>query len=208
MRGRNRILLLPVLALALGATSPHDASQQRQNPRKAEDIPYLKPYAERFNQLDRDHDGYVSPAEWPLDEASFRRVDRDHDGRLSRTELLSPNVIDRSPRDQAFRALDLNRDGRLSPYELERGGLRVPEERARRLEGLLDKDADGTVTLREYENTWNSRATLPDQRLFLRLDRNGDSRLTRTEWIGSGDLFYRVDRNRDGVISPNEWPGG
>jgi Ca2+-binding EF-hand superfamily protein len=200
MRGRNRILLLPILALALGATSPHDGSQQRQNPRRAEDIPYLKPYAERFNQLDRDHDSYVSPAEWPLDKASFRRVDRDHDGRLSRNELLSPNVIDRSPRDQAFRALDLNRDGRLSPYELQRGGLRVPEP--------LGRTPEATVTQREYESIWSSRASLPDQRFFQRLDRNGDSRLTRREWNGSGDLFYRADRNRDGVISPNEWPGG
>jgi Ca2+-binding EF-hand superfamily protein len=199
MRGGNRILLLPVLALALGATSPHGTSQRPQNPRRAEDIPYLKPYVERFNQLDRNHDGYVSLDEWPLDAESFHRVDRNQDGRLSRTELLTPNVLDRSPRDQAFRAIDLNHDGRLSPYELQRAGLRVPEP--------SEHTAERPITLQQYESIWNSRASLPDQRQFQRLDRNGDGRLTRTEWIGAGTAFNSADRNQDGVISPNEWPG-
>ena len=76
--------LLPIFLLAwiLAAPAP-DKSQsakkaQPDRPQKAPD-----PYVERFKQLDADHDGFVSPAEWPLEPESFKRVDRNQDGRLS-----------------------------------------------------------------------------------------------------------------------------
>src|SRR6476469_3598102 len=131
---RRTALYLPLLLISSLALAAPPKAQETKNP-----------YLERFKQLDRDGDGYVSLAEWPLDPASFRIVDRDHDGRLSRSELLEPSVprdrleIHRDPhRDQTFQGrspesvwnpratprdqirfelLDRNHDNRLSRSE-------------------------------------------------------------------------------------------
>jgi hypothetical protein len=41
----------------------------------------------RFNALDTNNDGVISPAEWRGDRAAFDRLDRNNDGVLSRTEF-------------------------------------------------------------------------------------------------------------------------
>lgn len=194
-------LILPILllSLVLTGTSAQDKAPKPQPKPAPEDDPYVK----RFNELDRNRDGFISPAEWPLDPASFPRVDRDQDGRLSRAELLTPNLLRPNPM-QRFRLLDTNHDGRLSREERQREGTTLDR---------LDRNADGVVSLREYDDaqnladTWSPRATVREQQHFQSLDRNRDNRLTRTEWTGSGASFQQHDRNRDGVISPREWPG-
>lgn len=212
MRSRNQ-LLLPILLFSLVLTgaspSPQDDDQapkaqpkprpqaQAQPSQPAQENPYIK----RFEEMDRDKDGYIALSEWPLDPASYRTVDRNKDGRLSQNELLTPNVL---RRDDRFRQLDTNGDGRLSPIERRPGGTI--------LDGL-DRNKDGYVTLREYDesrnigNTWSPRATVREQQRFQILDRNRDNRLTRPEWTGGGASFQRLDHNRDGVITPSEWPG-
>ncbi|HYO12217.1 MAG TPA: EF-hand domain-containing protein [Thermoanaerobaculia bacterium] len=209
MRTRDRWLPLVLLSLALalpaGASAQDKAQSSPEKPRSDRSGGNEKnPYAERFKQLDRNGDGYVSPAEWPLDPPSFERVDRNKDGRLSRTELLTPNVLRNDRRDEQFQELDTNRDGRLSRVEQRQGGTGL---------GRLDRNRDGYVTRPEYgartdngENTWSSRSTVRTLRLFRDLDRNRDNRLNRVEWTGDETRFTRLDRNRDGVISPNEWP--
>lgn len=201
MRSHNQ-LLLPILLLALLLTgaSPQDKTPEAQ-PKPGEQPAEENPYIKRFEELDRDKDGYISLSEWPLDPESYRTVDRNKDGRLSRGELLTPNVL---RRDDRFRQLDTNGDGRLSPSERRPGGSVLDQ---------LDHNRDGYVSLREYDesrsisNTWNPRAGVLDQQRFQRLDRDRDNRLTRPEWTGSPARFYQLDRNRDGVISPSEWRG-
>jgi Ca2+-binding EF-hand superfamily protein len=177
---------LPALLLsaALAGTVGAQEKAQPETPRKTE---APNPYQERFQQLDRDKDGFVSPAEWPLERAKFDLVDRDRDGRLSRTELLTPNVV-RDDAQERLRRFDTDGDGRLNAAERQR------------------EAADHQARLRQRQNTWNPRATLRDQRRFRDLDRNRDNRLTRTEVSGSGAGFNRLDRNGDGVLTPNEWP--
>lgn len=198
MRSRNPILILSLALTAASVQGQTPKAQSKAQPGPTQ--PKDNPYVERFNQLDRNGDGYVVLSEWPLDEPSFHLVDRNKDGRLSRTELLTPNVLRREDR---FRQLDLDGDRRLSPSERRRGGTALD---------TLDRDRDGYVTLREYDQTrsigdvWSRRATIQDQQRFRSLDLNRDNRVTRPEWIGSGVTFDRIDRNRDGVISPNEWP--
>src|SRR5688572_3354410 len=117
MRSRTPFLLL--FALVLTGASPQDKTPKAQP--KPNEPAKENPYVKRFEELDRDKDGYVSLAEWPLDPDSYRTVDRNQDGRLSRGELLTPNVLRTDPIQQ-FRALDTNRDGRLSPAERQREG--------------------------------------------------------------------------------------
>src|SRR5688572_30170888 len=102
MRNRDRFIPLFLLSLTLAAAgvSAQDKAQKPQG-KKA---PEKNPYVERFKQLDRNGDGFVALAEWPLDRASFERVDRDKDGRLSRGELLTPNRLRDDLREEQFHA--------------------------------------------------------------------------------------------------------
>jgi Ca2+-binding EF-hand superfamily protein len=196
MQHRDRFFPFFLIALALAA--PAGASAQ-DKAAKAQDKPKpapKNPYVERFKELDRNRDGYVSLTEWPLEPASFHVVDRDQDGRLSRNELLTPNVLREAPPEVQFRRLDTDRDGRLSRSERQRDGF-----------DRLDRNKDGYITLPQYrQETWSPHATVQDEIRFRNLDRNHDNRLNRTEWTGSSLLFNHLDRDRDGALSPSEWP--
>jgi Ca2+-binding EF-hand superfamily protein len=201
MRSRNQLLLpICLFALVLAGASPQDKTPEAQ-PKPSEQPAEENPYVKRFEELDRDKDGYISLSEWPLTPEGYRIVDRNQDGRLSRNELLTPNVL---RRDDRFRQLDTNGDGRLSPSERRPGGSVLDQ---------LDHNKDGYVSLREYDEsrgistTWNPRAGVLDQQRFRLLDRDRDNRLTRPEWSGSGATFNHLDRNGDGVISASEWSG-
>jgi Ca2+-binding EF-hand superfamily protein len=182
---RRSALYLPlalISSLALAASAPPKAPKAQDNkPQGNHTMKAKNPYVERFKQLDRNGDGYVTLPEWPLDPASFRIVDRDHDGRLSRSELLEPSV----PRD------------RPETFQLPRLEFHP--------EGPRNQTAQG-AGIRSPESLWSARATPRDQIRFELLDRNHDNRLSRAEWTGLSATFDRLDINGDGVISPNEWP--
>jgi hypothetical protein len=177
---RHPALYLPLVlisSLALAASAPpKDAKPPARHPAEAKN-----PYVERFKQLDRNGDGYVTLDEWPLDEASFHIVDRNHDGRLSPGELLQPSIL----RDQP------------APYQ-------VPLLEFHH-EPLPNQTGQGTG-IRPLESYWSARATPQDQFRFRLLDSNHDGRLSRGEWMGSPLIFNRLDVNGDGFITPNEWP--
>jgi len=200
---QHRTPYLPILLLALTlapatlhAAPPVKKAQTSADKPSTAPAPPDNPYVKRFKELDRNQDGFVTPDEWPLEASKFTVVDRDKDGRLSPHELLTPNVMPDSRYDGLFNSLDLNRDGILTADEWAPLGAGI---------GTLDRDRDGKVSRNEYENTWNSRATLPEQRAFRGIDRNRDNRVSRFEWSGSEAQFNRLDRNRDGVLTPNEW---
>jgi Ca2+-binding EF-hand superfamily protein len=155
-----------LLFLALTLSGAVHAAQ----PQAAKEDPYLK----RFQELDHDKDGYVTPGEWPLAPESFTVVDRDKDGRLGKVELLTPNRLRRDwdpPQPQATSRpqLDLRRPIRQEP-----------------------------------ESSWGVHATIEDVRLLRNLDLNRDNRLGRREWTGSAIQFHRLDRDSDGELSPRE----
>ncbi len=188
MRNRNRFLILLPLLLALATPAGAQTQSDKTKPAPSD------PYEDRFRELDSDGDGYVTPAEWPLERAKLDLVDRNKDGRLSRAELLTPNFVrDNDELEARLRRADTNRDGFLSPAEKQRAAEAANAAANR---------------ARARENTWNPRSTLQDQRRFESLDRNRDNRLERRELRGpdAGARFDRLDRNRDGVVSPNEWP--
>lgn len=179
MQHRDRFL--PFLLLSLFLAVPAGASAQDKAPKAQNKTPSKReevknPYVERFRQLDKNGDGYVTLEEWPLVPASFHIVDRDQDGRLSRDELLTPNTLRRDPRDEPRVDRDEN--------------------------GLPDYGN----AFRNNQDSWNARATAGDRARFRSLDRNQDNRVGLLEWTGSNLTFDRLDRNRDGVLSPDEWP--
>ncbi|HEX3553164.1 MAG TPA: hypothetical protein VIA62_08040 [Thermoanaerobaculia bacterium] len=191
MRHRDQLLslLLLSLALAAGASAQGRAPKAQDKTQPKHEGEARNPYVERFRQLDKNGDGYVSLDEWPLDPASFYLVDRNQDGRLSREELLTPNVLRWDPREEQARTLEASR-------------LRRSESHS----GVEPRDRIRSVPLPNYEDTWSFRATPQDKIRFRSLDRNQDNRLDLLEWTGSSLTFNQLDRNRDGVISPSEWP--
>lgn len=197
-RNRSLVPILLFLALPAGVWA-QDENKNQGKAREKASKEAENPYLERFKQLDRDGNGFVTIEEWPLDRPSFERVDRNQDGRLSQAELLTPNTLRRDRVDVQFDELDTNRDGYLSQSERQRAGAGLER---------LDRNRDGALSRSEFqkiENVWSPRTTGRDQRVFRELDRNNDNRLSRTE-LGAGARFDTLDRNRDGVISPREWP--
>jgi EF hand len=198
------LLLSLVLGLPAASAPSQPPGQQEARPKPAPPVTQKQekapdPYAERFQQLDRDRDGYVTLAEWPLDAESFAVVDRDKDGRLSRGELLTPNTLRRDRQEKRFRQLDTDGDGALSPAE---------RRRDRTLD-RLDSNRDGYVSRQEAgrgdpENVWNPRTAPRTQQFFRDNDRNSDNRLGILEWTGPAARFHRLDMNRDGFLSPQE----
>lgn len=174
-------IILLALALAPGASAQDKAPKAQEktapNPKEAESE-VKNPYVERFRQLDKNGDGYVSLGEWPLAKDSFHVVDRNQDGRLSPEELLTPNVLRRDPRDEP--GWPSGRDANGLP--------------------------DYGNSARNNEDSWNPRATSRDRARFRNLDRDQDNRLNLLEWTGSNVTFNHLDLNHDGVLSPNEWP--
>lgn len=68
--------------------------------------------SQRFDRLDANHDGFLTPDEMPGPGARMiGRADADHDGKLSRPEFLvqSGNRFDR---------IDANRDGQITADEM------------------------------------------------------------------------------------------
>ncbi|HET9227153.1 MAG TPA: hypothetical protein VFR31_10825 [Thermoanaerobaculia bacterium] len=151
----RKLLILLILPMAL----------------QAQQAPKEDPYLKRFQELDQDKNGYITPGEWPLEEESFVKVDRNNDGQLAQAELLTPNRFQRDydpppppPRPE-----------RLAPAPLpDPESLWGPHATIRDVRILrnLDRDLDNRLTHREWTGS-SAR--------FHRLDTNQDGVLSPRE---------------------------
>ena len=138
----------------------------------AAEPPKEDPYLKRFQELDRDKDGYVTPGEWPLAIESFAVVDRDKDGKLGKVELLTPNRLqgDWDPPAPSRPRLERRMPSQPDPEE-STWGIHATIEDVRLLR-KLDSNRDNRLGRRE----WTGSAAR-----FHRLDRNADGMLSPRE---------------------------
>ena len=121
-----------------GVVTRAEASAPRREPSRAR-------FDARFAELDRDRDGRLSRWESRLPARRFARVDRNADGWLSPAERWQ--AVQRSrrrPADAARPLLwrrDLDGDGRVTRAEVERAAERRFRQR--------DRDGDGKLTSRD-----------------------------------------------------------
>jgi Ca2+-binding EF-hand superfamily protein len=100
----------------------------------------------RFNDLDRDGDGRISPREWPADPDLFASVDRNDDQTLSRAEFLGleygpSGATDTADTSDRFDEFDRNRDGVITMNEWPRSEFSFRRR---------DRDADGQIERTEF----------------------------------------------------------
>jgi Ca2+-binding EF-hand superfamily protein len=114
----------------------------------------------------------------PVSAIRFQAMDTNNDGRITRAEWRGSA--------QSFRVHDWNGDGVLSGDEVRTGASRSRT-------GDPDYQPDRYVL-----DDWTPQR-------FQQMDRNGDNRLTRTEWYYDLEGFLRADRNRDNVLTRAEF---
>ena len=125
--------------------------------------------------------------------------------------------------EQRFADADTDADGSLSTQEFaavdarkmfagqrdrrgERG--RGPRDRADRGEQfkVADVNGDGQLSEQEYEDMPEAVRANRQQRLFARLDANGDGMLAPDELPSQVERLRRLDSNGDGKIDRDEMP--
>jgi len=151
----------------------------------------------RFQDMDTDHNGEISRAEWRGNDRSFRNQDWNGDGKLSGDEIRagarrgSRGAVETSGTQDRFVELDSNHDGWLTRAEWH--GSPVVFD-------ALDANGDGRLT---HEEAIGSNAAAQNE--FKSLDVNGDGAIARSEWQWNADAFDRLDANRDGRLTLREF---
>ncbi len=96
-----------------------------------------------------------------------------------------------------FETFDLNHDGKVTRKEAERF-------RRKRFE-KFDANGDGRLDLSEYEKLWLEAMRTRMVRRFQAHDTDGDAKVTLEEFLRPTErMFWRLDRDGDGVITRAE----
>jgi hypothetical protein len=141
----------------------------------------------RFRGQDRDADGRITRAEWSGNDVSFANHDWNDDGVLSGVEIQASGAAGTA--GERFTALDRDRDALLQRDEWPGRG----DDFSR-----LDRNGDGAVSRREFENP--DVPVLSREDRFRAIDLNGDSVLIADEMRGAAELFAQLDANHDNRV--------
>ena len=104
-----------------------------------------------------------------------------------------------------FPGMDRNGDGRITRQEW-RGSdqsFRVHDWNG---DGVLAGDEVRTGARRRNQQDFGDEALIDwTDREFNTMDRDGNNRLTTTEWLHDWDTFNRIDRNNDNIVTRQEF---
>lgn len=121
----------------------------------------------------------------PSPEELWKRMDSNGDGSISPEEFAAMPRVQNLPEDKRqmlFKRLDKDGDGKIARGELQPPGDRPDQRHKMPLPPIweLDKDKDGGVSFEEFKNGPMMKRLAPErqQRIFSRLDSNGDGKLT------------------------------
>ena len=99
--------------------------------------------------------------------------------------------------DATFERLDTNRDNVVDAREMD-------DARARQF-ARADIDGDGYISGSETADRDGRRGRRGGGDPVARMDRDGDGRVSRTEFRGTTDLLERADYNGDGRVTRREF---
>jgi Ca2+-binding EF-hand superfamily protein len=116
------------------------------------------------------------------------KLDKDNDGKISKTEFNGP--------DEHFTMFDSNNDGYISESEVPSG---PPQQQQ---QGQQDQTQQSGQQGRPGGQN-ESASTF-----VTRLDKDGDGKVSKTEFDGPADHFTQCDTNKDGYLSSDEAPSG
>jgi len=169
---------------------------------------------EQFHRIDWNGDGKVSQDEYVAGERDrFEQMDRDGAGviscsssRGSRSAGAAPSRS-RSSGSSGSRGFgsrgrsslcfsdDLNRDGKVTRAEFDKVTQQAFNSFAK----------GGFLTPDQYYQLEAARSRAISARVFQRLDRDRDGKLSLAEFASSQErLFSRLDKNNDGVVTQDE----
>ena len=102
--------------------------------------------------------------------------------------------------DMLFERFDANQDGKITKQEI--------DTRRKQTMDKYDADKDGTLSLGEFQGVFNEIMRHRMVRMFQRIDRDGDAKLTEKEITRLLDrMMGKLDRNGDGVIEKADMRG-
>ena len=99
--------------------------------------------------------------------------------------------------DMLFERFDANQDGKITKLEI--------DARRKQTMDKNDTDKSGDLSLGEFQGVFNEIMRQRMVRMFQRLDRNGDAKVTENEIARRLDrMMGWLDRDEDGVIKKDE----
>lgn len=185
-------------------------AKDRQRAGKDDKAAFNEAIKKRFDAMDKDADGALSPDELQRPDA-LARLDGDGDGTVSFEEFKSfasrmrgrDNRGGRRGRaltEQQLRRFDRDGDGKVVRDEFP-GSDRVFER--------LDANKDGVLNAEDIQKKSDKPAkkegvTTESASLIQTHDKDGDGKLNRAEFPGTAEAWKQLDRNGDGWVTKDE----